>query len=189
MINLYESELKQIYPNDLKKDLKAQAFGFAFDNQIKKIIECCSKLVIWSDLKNIDVSLLDYMANELRTQYYDGDLDESIKRQLVSNTLLWYKKAGTVRAVEELITTVMGSGEVKDWHQYDGQPHHYKVRTPNITITEDDIRWFNDMIQRIKRKTAVLDAIEITLESSIDDIYGFTMHTGDFITIKQEVEG
>lgn len=189
MINLYESELKQIFPDYLKKDLKAQAFGYALDNQIKKILQVVRKLVIWSDLKNVDVSLLDYMANELRTQYYDGELDESIKRQLVSNTLLWYKKAGTVKAVEELITTVMGYGEVKDWHQYDGQPHHYKVRTPNVTTTEEDIQSFNEMIQKIKRKTAVLDAIEISLESSIDDLYGFTMHTGDFITIKQEVEG
>lgn len=188
MINLYESELRSILPDYLKNEIKAQAFCYAVDRQIKKLLDICNKLTIWSDIKNVNTDLLDYLSNELRTQYYDPDLNETIKRQLVSNTMIWYQKAGTVKAVEELINAVMGSGEVKEWYQYEGSPHHYKVRTPNITITEDNINGFNEMIQKIKRKTAILDAIEITLDSSIDNLCGFSISTGDFITIKQEVE-
>lgn len=188
MINLYESELRSILPNYLKTDVKAQAFCYAVDRQIQKILDICLKLGIWSDINNVDAGLIDYLANELRTQYYDIELSESIKRQLVSNTMIWYQKAGTVKAVEELITAVLGAGEIMEWYQYNGQPHHYKVRSPNIAINEDNIHEFNNMVEKIKRKTAVLDIIEITMDASMDDIYGFTVSTGDFITINQEVE-
>ncbi len=186
MINLYESELASILPAFLKQDASAVSFCYAFDQQIKKLLDKMEIIKIWCNLSNADEALLDYLAAELRTQYYSSDLDVDIKRQLIANTLIWYQKAGTVAAVEELITTVFDSGKTQEWYDYNGEPHHFKVQTSNPHITPDDLQIFSDIIKNIKRKTAVLDAIEITLSATMNTYYGFKLQTGTYITLKQE---
>lgn len=161
MISLYDSELFQVLPNNLKKDIKVQCYCYALDNQVKKILDRTKKINIWSDLENADESLLDYLATELRTQYYTPSLEVSVKRKLIANTLVWYLKAGTKAALEELMTTAFGEGEVKEWYEYDGEPHHFKIITENSSTVDTNAAIFLNMLDSIKRKTAILDSIEI----------------------------
>lgn len=186
MISLYESELHQLLPEYLKKDLYVQAFSYAIDKQIRKLLERCKRIQIWSNLNEVDEYLLDYLAVELRTQYYSTELDAEIKRKLVSNTLLWYQKAGTVAAVEELVRVLFGEGSVKEWYEYEGLPHHFQISTTNPNITGDILYQMNFIIEQIKRKTAKLDTVEISLSAIMNAYYGFKMHTGTYVTLRQE---
>lgn len=186
MISLYDSKLIRILPENLKTDHQVQAFCYALDKQIKKILDRCKKIEIWSNLTEVDESLLDYLAEELRTQYYSTDLTVEVKRQLVANTLIWYQKAGTVAAIEELITALFGEGSVKEWYEYEGVPHHFKISTSNPAITGDALQQFNDIISQIKRKTAKLDTVEINLSAIMNQYYGFRLHTGTYHTYRQE---
>lgn len=186
MINLYDSHLLDILPIHLKSDAHAQAFCYAVDNQVKKLLDRSKKIAIWSDLSNVDETLLDYLAVELRTQYYSPDLEVSVKRKLIENTLIWYEKAGTVFALEELITSVFGEGQEVEWYEYGGNPYHFKIVTTNPNITGDAIQLFDSIIEQIKRKTAVLDAVEIALNATMNTYYGFAIHIGDFIFLRQE---
>lgn len=161
MINLYDSELIKLLPNNLKSDYKVQAYCYAIDNQIKKLLDRTKKINIWSNLENVDEDLLDYLAAELRTQYYSTTLDVKTKRKLISNTLVWYLKAGTKAALEELMTTAFGQGEIKEWYEYGGEPHHFKIITENSSTVDVNAALFLNMLDSIKRKTAVLDTIEI----------------------------
>lgn len=110
---------------------------------------------------------------------------ESLEREGV-NARRWYQKAGTVAAVDELITTVFGEGKVSEWHQYNGLPHHFKIVTENPNITGDILQEFNDIISMIKRKTAILDAVEISLNAYMNQYYGVAISVGDYITLRQE---
>ncbi|WMJ88854.1 phage tail protein I [Anaerocolumna sp. MB42-C2] len=186
MIDLYESKLVDIVPPHTKCDPKVQAFCYAVDKQVQKILNRCKKIAIWSNLMEVDESLLDYLAAELRTQYYSTSLSVEIKRELVANTLIWYQKAGTVAAVEELVTTLFGEGKVNEWYDYDGSPHHFKIITSNPNITGDTIQEFRTVISQIKRKTAILDTVEIALSAVMNTYYGFFLHTGESITFRQE---
>ena len=185
MISLYESELVSILPDYLKKDNHVKAFCYAVDKQVKKILDRCKSLEIWSNLPEVDETLLDYLAAELRTQYYSTDLSVDVKRNLIANTLIWYQKAGTVAAVDELVSAVFG-GEVSEWYEYGGDPHHFKIVTDNPNITGDSLQEFGDVISMIKRKTAILDSVEIALSAYMNIYYGFSLQTGDYITLRQE---
>ncbi len=187
MINLYESSLSSILPNYLKTDHQVNAFCYAIDNQIKKLLDKCKSLEIWSNLPDADEELLDYLAAELRTQYYTPNLNTEVKRNLVANTLIWYQKAGTVAAVEELVSALFGEGTISEWHDYDGLPHHFKIITTNPEITGDLLEKFNSVISQIKRITAILDAVEIAFSATIKTYYGFALHIHDSITVRQEV--
>lgn len=160
MINLYESELIDILPDNLKSDMHIQAFCYAFDKQIRKIIDRSKRLEIWSNLYDVDERLLDYLAAELRTQYYSPDLDVDVKRKFVSNTLIWYQKAGTVAAVQELVETLFEEGKIAEWYDYGGLPHHFKVKVVNPLIDDNNLKNFYNIIKQVKRKTAILDAFE-----------------------------
>ncbi len=186
MISLYESKLESILPGYFKNEIYAQAFCHAVDKQVQKILDRCKKIGIWSNLAEADESILDYLSAELRTQYYTNDLEVEVKRNLIANTLVWYQKAGTIKAIEELITAIFGEGQVHEWHEYEGKPHHFKISTPNPNITGDTLEEFNNIISRIKRKTAILDVVEISLNATMNTYYGFTIHIGDFISLKQE---
>ena len=161
MISLYDSELIKVMPMHLRNDIKVQCYCYALDRQIKKILDRTKKINIWSDLENADEDLLDYLATELRTQYYSTTLDTETKRKLISNTLVWYLKAGTKSALEELMTTAFGQGEIKEWYEYGGKPHHFKIITENSSTVDVNAAIFLNMLDSIKRKTAVLDTIEI----------------------------
>ena len=186
MIKLYNSELIKILPEHLNKDAYVQAFGYALDKQICKLLDKCKCIEIWSNPSNVDEKLLDYIAAELKTQYYSTDLEVDIKRRLVANTMVFYKKAGTKKSVEELVSILFGEGEVKEWHEYGGNPHHFKVITSNTNITDDVIEKMNDIIKRIKRKTARLDSVEISLSAVMEMFQGFSLHTGTYISLRQE---
>ncbi|WOO34958.1 phage tail protein I [Anaerocolumna sp. AGMB13020] len=186
MISLHDSYLESVLPNFLKQDKEAKAFCYALDRQVKKLLNRAAVLAIWYDVQNVDESLLDYLAIELRTQYYSVDLEVTVKRQLIANTLIWYQKAGTVAVVDELISTVFGSGKIQEWHSYNGDPHHFKVQTSNPLITSEDIQKFNDIIKNIKRKTAILDTIDIVLTATMKTYYGFKLQTGTVVRLKQE---
>lgn len=186
MIDLYNSELIGILPSFLKQDPGAEAFCYALDRQIAKILNKIDIIKIWYNLSNADESLLDYLAAELRTQYYSTDLAVEVKQQLIANTLIWYQKAGTVAAVEELISTVFGSGKTQEWYEYNGEPHHFKVKTSNPYITPDDLQRFSEIIKNVKRRTAILDAVEIILTAAMNTYYGFKLQTGAYVNLKQE---
>lgn len=186
MINLYDSQLIQILPEFLKNDAYIKALGYALDKQVRKLLDKCKMIEIWSNLNDADEKILDYLATELRTQYYSSNLDVETKRKLVANTFMWYKKAGTKTAVEELVSILFGEGEVKEWHEYGGSPHHFKIITSNPNITDDTIDKMNNVIGQIKRKTARLDSVEINLSATMEMFQGFALHTGTYITLRQE---
>lgn len=168
MINIYDSQLKDIIPGNIKTDPKVQAFCYAFDQQIKKMIDITKKIEIWSNLSNVDEKLLDHLAVELRTQYYSTSLPIEVKRDLIKNTLSWYERSGTVAAVEELMTTAFGEGSIKEWHEYDGRPHYFKIITENSSTVDANSAVFLSMLDAIKRKTAKLESIEVISEGLLN---------------------
>lgn len=186
MISLYDSSLESVLPNFLKQNNEVKAFCYALDRQVKKLLTRAAVLTIWYDLQNVDESLLDYLAIELRTQYYATDLEITMKRQLIANTLIWYQKAGTIAAIDELISIVFGSGKTQEWYTYNGNPHHFKVQTSNPIVTEEDLQKFNEIIRNIKRRTATLDTVEIVLTATMNTYYGFMLQTGSYVNLKQE---
>ena len=188
MINdgLFDYNLIDIVPSNIVDD-ETKAFMHAVDHVIiDKIYPAILKLRIWSDIFNADSNLLDYLAAESRTQYYDENLSDDIKKNLINNTLMWYQKAGTNHAIKELIGIIFGDGDIQEWDAYNGNPYHFKIVTDNPNITDDDIDQFNAIIKNVKRKSTILDKLEISMSASMNLYMGISLQVGDYINIKQE---
>lgn len=93
MINLKDGELADVSP--FKGDPKNDAFSYAIKKMMQFILEKADGTRTYSIIQNLPDDILDMLAVELRTMYYEETMDISVKRNIIQNTLSWYAKAGT----------------------------------------------------------------------------------------------
>ena len=56
-----------------------------------------------------------------------------------------------------------GAGEVREWYQYGGKPHHFKVLSDNPSLVNSNLDLFLKLLRTVKRRSSWLDAILICL--------------------------
>lgn len=164
MINLYDGQITDILPENIKDDVQVQALSHAIGQANQKLMDYAKLSIIDTAINELPDEVLDLLALELRSQYYTQSLDIKVKREIIKNTLVWYTKAGTASAVEEMVNTVFGYGKVTEWFDYNGEPFHFKILTDTV-LTEDITDLFSSAINQVKNVRSVLDAIDIVRSS------------------------
>lgn len=163
MTKLYDSQITQILPDYLSDGASAQALSFALGRAVEKLIGYCGNIGVFAVIDTAPDYVLDRIALELNTQYYSDSLDIKTKRSLVKNTINWYGTAGTPAAVEELVASVFGRGEVQEWFQYGGEPYMFKIST-NADADYDSIVKFDRLIERVKNIRSHIDKVSFLRE-------------------------
>ena len=110
MIKFTEGGLIDIWP---EKDPEIQALSYALQQQFKKLKAYADKTQCYSDVDDLDEEILDYFAVEMRSMYYEQDLEIERKREIVKNTLKWYTYAGVPATVAEMVSVVFGAGKTR----------------------------------------------------------------------------
>ncbi|MCD7862877.1 MAG: phage tail protein [Lachnospiraceae bacterium] len=178
MIKLYDGDITDILPDIFKEKPEVIALGYALKMEIQRVLDYCAYISLYASIATLPENILDALAAELKTQYYDSTLDVETKRGLVKNTLIWYKTAGTLSAVTELITSVFGEGYISEWFSYDGDPFYFKIST-DTSLTNDSISYFMTMLQRVKNLRSHIESITMpqTAEANIiGNIGSMTVH-------------
>ena len=160
MIKLSEAELTSLLPPFIKDDAEVKAISYAYKMGMEKMIAFAEISTLYASIKDLPDEVVDLLALELQSQYYDESMDIDIKRNIVSNSLAWYARGGTVSAVDEMVQTIFGEGEVIEWYEYGGEPGTFYINT--ITeLTPDIIADFNDIIDKVKNIRSHLTNIRI----------------------------
>lgn len=160
MIKLLDSQIAQILPECLSGRASVQALSFALHRAVERLIGHCGNTSVFAVIDAAPDYVLDRLAIELNTQYYDDSLETRTKRKLIKNTLVWYMSAGTPQAVEELVAAVFGEGEVTEWFEYGDEPYFFKITT-NAQMTPEMDAQFTAMLERVKNARSHIRAIEI----------------------------
>lgn len=160
MIKLYDSNITDILPEYFTVEPETKALGYAISQAMKRLVRYCENTSVYAIIDRAPDNVLDMLALELNTQYYDDKLDIEIKRKLIKHTLVWYMHSGTPSAVEELVANVFGEGEVKEWFEYGDDPYYFKIIT-NATMTPEMDKQFSTMLESVKNKRSHIRAIEI----------------------------
>lgn len=161
MINLYDSNIENILPEALAEKPSVKALGYAISQAIQRFYAYSSNTMLFSAIDNMPENIVDLLALELNTQYYDVALPLDIKRNLVKNTFLWYRHSGTAGALTELVNTVFGEGEVIEWWQDNSEPYTFKIRTAS-PIVVNAVEEFNKMIKNVINIRSHLTSIEFS---------------------------
>lgn len=126
MVNFNDGELKDIIPyNLLTKEVQAVSYAVGEEKRILKRYSAASSLQ--AAINQVPEAVLDLMAIELNTQYYEQTLPREIKEKMIFQTLKWYMRAGTPSVLSELLETVLDGGYTEEWHEYGGAPYHFKA--------------------------------------------------------------
>lgn len=160
MIKLSDAELISVLPPLLKDDNDVQALSYAYKKGMEKMLAYAGLSSLYAEIDTLPNDIVDLLALELQSQYYDESMDINIKRDIVKNSIAWYAKGGTVSAVDEMVQTVFGEGKVVEWYEYDGVPGTFHIET-NTELSPDIIKMFNEIIERVKNKKSHLTNVQV----------------------------
>ena len=161
MISLYNSNITDILPEALADNPKVKALGYAISKAMQRTMEYCQSISVYAAIDTVPEQILDILAIELNTQYYDDTLSIEVKRSLIKNTLALYTKTGTLAAVQEAVSAIFGNGEVEEWFEYGGEPYHFKVRTSTMNTTDEMIQQLTDIISQMQNVRSHLDSVVV----------------------------
>lgn len=184
MKTINDVSLLDILPPNLTSDENVKAAAKAIDAELLKVTEASKLLALEYSIDSLPEAWVDHLAFQNRVDFYDTSLDLEVKRKLVKNSRAVKMIKGTKAAVEQLIEIVYGSGEMKEWFEYGGEPGHFKVITDDITITGSQNAQFLRLLNAVKRKSAVFDGIEATVADTMDLYFGGVINIGGTITIR-----
>jgi len=159
MIEYASGELLDIVTESAKDDPEIISLSYALKQAITLLMTKVERVYLFSNLDALPEEIIDLLAAELRTQYYDAQMPLATKRKLVRNTLPWHMIAGTPAAVEELIDIAFGGGKVLEWFEYGGNPYTFKVETLTPPPS-GSYSFFLKMIQKVKNTRSLFDGLE-----------------------------
>lgn len=170
MINILDVKLSDLLPSrfdtvKIKALNNVVTFSLFF---LQKYIDNANFTV---NIDNVSEKIIDYLACEYRTPYYDEALDLKTKRNLVKSTMLAYLKIGTTNIIKEYLNTLNEEADVVEWYDYDGQPYNFKIFlniSDNKEINEKLLTDIKNKIEKIKNVRSSLEAIEILNSSNYD---------------------
>lgn len=167
MITLYNSNITDILPEALSEDPHAQALGYALQMAMQRLIGYCQNISLYAAIDTVPEQILDLLAVEFNTQYYDDTMDVEIKRTLIKSTLAWYTQTGTAAAVRELIESVFGIGEVEEWFEYGGEPYHFRIRTYNVSATDEMLQLAENLVRSVQNARSHLEEVIVEIMESM----------------------
>lgn len=162
-MNLYDIEFVKLLPVFMRDDLAVKGMSAGTDKVIKAFEAARKTMTVWDAVSSMTEEELDELAWELNILWYNKAANLEVKREIILNSDKVYRKLGTKWAVENVITTYFGEGHIFEWFEYDGEPGHFKVLSANPTISNEKLSEFLNILQKVKRASAILDGILITL--------------------------
>lgn len=138
------------------QDEKAEAFGYAFDRQIKKLIGKYRQLNVWGDIDHVDPKFYDAIAASINAPYYKSSYSDERKLHLIKNAILSLRYGGTVRGMNDFIAAMFDNARYIPWYRYGGAPYHFKIQAQSIETREE----FNKILKKVKAARSILDTVE-----------------------------
>lgn len=165
-----------LLPSWMRGDLPDLALSAGVDSTMREAAPKVSTLTVWDKVDELPEAYLDELAWALDIDWYDFGASVETKRDLVLNSDLVHMKLGTVSALESVVASYFGVGRVREWFDYAGEPHHFKVFTTDPSAVEDNLIRFLDMLEKVKRKSSKFDGIQIGLTGESTVHCGIATH-------------
>lgn len=176
MMNLDNLEFLQLLPQFMRDDAAVKGLAAAIDEIVPGLAAAIRTLPAWDSVGDLTEAELDELAWELNIPWYDAGASIEVKREVIANSDQVYKHLGTKAAVENVIRTYFGDGSVKEWFEYDGTPGHFEVHSSNPSLSEERLAEFLSLLAKVKRASAKLDSINISLSGQMSLSAGVAVH-------------
>ena len=160
-MDIKNMDFVRLLPFFMRGDEANEALSKGVNKVTEQLAERMDPLTTWDKLNKMTGEELDLLAEELHISWYDKDSPLDIKREIIKDSDIIHAKLGTNWAALQVINTYFGEGHIVDWYDYGGNPGHFKIQTVNQSILNEKANKFLDILNKVKRKSAHLDAIEL----------------------------
>ena len=169
LVNCVSSKLLPLF---MRKDDFNRTLCQCIDEIVKELYALIqSKLRFWDTFDNMTEEQLDECADEFGIYWYKYDANIEQKRSIVKCARQVKRKLGTVWAVEYVLSIYFDTSDVIEYWKYGGEKRHFKVQVYNSETVNQDAEAFLKILNRIKRKAAILDYIEVMDISTNEILY------------------
>lgn len=175
-MKLSNLEFIRLLPQFMHSDTAVQGLAAGIDSIVPQLASEIEKLSTWDRLDELSEAELDDLAWELNILWYDTGATPEVKRNVIRDSDQIYKKLGTRWAVERVISTYFGDGYIEEWFQYDGTPGTFRVYSTNPSITDSKLQEFLNILSKVKRASAQLDGVYISLTGQMNMYAGTAIH-------------
>lgn len=181
MIDLKNMRLEDILPQSLLKDEKIQNLSKVLSQELQFISQQADSMNFMMDINSQPEPIIDHLLWENHIHYDEGlFMAETIedKRKLLENAIDLHRKKGTPYAVELLVGTLFGDGEVQEWFEYGGEPFYFRVVTRNPSATEEKAQEFIKAVNSVKRLSSHLEKVVLLQQEEMSLYWGGFVHVG-----------
>lgn len=167
-MDLSSMDFCMMLPAFMQSDDANIGLSNAVDTVSEELYTKLKLFTTWDQIDNMESNDLDMLADELHISWYDRTAAIDVRRNIIKESDLVHAKLGTNWAAKQVINRYFGEGEIVDWYTYDGEPGHFKVQTLNQSILKDKYEQFIVILNKVKRKSAQIDAIELVLDGLME---------------------
>ena len=165
MTKLQDASVAQALPLCLTRQSDIRALLLAIDAMIGQLWPGLNKLDQTVDLRKAGHEVLDVLAVENQVPNWDESFSLDKKRRLIMAAIPYWCGAGTVAATREIMEAIFTSAAIREWFDYGGTHHYFKIETTDPSVTEDDQQAFIDALENVKRLSAWLEAVVLVLSA------------------------
>lgn len=194
MIDLYNGELLDMLPSQMSKETEQICLSHALKAGIRLVMDRAYVTRTQAFIDGLPERILDVLAVELHTPYYSEGLTIDQKREIIKRTLLWHLTAGTPSAMRELISIVIGEGDIVEWPDFEDPPYTpgtFDILT-DVRLTEKIVEAFIAIIERVKNERSHLRRLHIHRRMDAHWHVGASVRSEPHVTIPRnmrEVKG
>jgi phage tail P2-like protein len=179
-MDINDIDLLKLQTLFMQQDPTTQAMCATLNPQFKSIFAEIKKCLILPNIDQLPVELLDELAYELHIDWYEPTASIDIKRALIKNSDKVHMYLGTPYAIEQVVLDYFGDGTIEEWYQYGGEPYHFRFVTSDPSITGELAELFASSVEKVKRKSTVMDAVVLDLAAQHSTYYACVLCTVDF---------
>lgn len=158
-MKLENVEIVKLLPPWMRQDEANAALSRSASSLFQEPAKRIKQLRIWDKIDELDDDMLDELAWELNIDWYSSAMEISKKRATIKVAHLIMEKRGTKWAVEQLISAYFGTGYVKEWFEYGGDPYMFRVLTTNPDIGDDGMAGFFKQVDVAKSVRSHMEGV------------------------------
>ena len=162
---------KIILPVILKGDERLKAAREALEEILGQVSLAARETMHLPRLDELPSHMLDILLNQYHADFFEREMTEEVKREIIRDAIEWHRRKGTPASVEEVARKVFRDAHVVEWFEFEGRPFYFRIMQDISTGDEDADRATMDRL-----RAAVFEAKNMR---SWLEFYGFILTLED----------
>ena len=129
MQDIYTLSLNDIAPHSITQDTEISSLITALDPEFQQVSKASLEPLILARIDELPERVIDFLAWQLHTDFYDLAGTLSMKREAVKGSILWHMHKGTQWAILEALRMIGIDAEFVHWHDDNSEPYTFKLKT------------------------------------------------------------